>query len=194
MRRFLAFTLPALALGVGLGFAPAAAQPGETGPRGGWQQPGDDILAVLHAPELPIVWTAPGGAHLLLADPVVYPSLAELAAPMHKLAGIRVNPKLNAVHGWHGGTGPRLMAVEGGESVALELPVGAEVHSVDWTADGRRFALTVAHDDHLGLWVSRAMWSAPERTSSASTCPVRTCPASTSGPRIWPTPTCRAPT
>lgn len=153
MRRFLAFTLPAIVLGAFLGIAPAAAQQGETGPRGGWQQPGDDILAVLHAPELPWVWTAPGGEHLLLADPVVYPSLAELAAPMHKLAGIRVNPKLNAVHGRHGGTAPRLVAVAGGESVDLALPAGAEVHSVDWTVDGRRFALTVAHDDHLGLWV-----------------------------------------
>ncbi|NIP82613.1 MAG: S9 family peptidase, partial [Gemmatimonadetes bacterium] len=35
----------------------------------------------------------------------------------------------------------------------LGVPEGAEVHDVEWTVDGERFALTVAHDDHLGLWV-----------------------------------------
>jgi dipeptidyl aminopeptidase/acylaminoacyl peptidase len=174
MRRFLVPTIAALALGAWLPLASAvpevppapgaavvaepstgvvAAQPGDAGPRGGWQKPADDILAVLHAPQLPLAWTAPGGEHLLLADPVAYPPLAELAAPMHKLAGTRVNPRLNAEHGRHGGTSPRLVAVAGGGPIELALPAGAEVHSVDWTADGRRFALTVAADDHLGLWV-----------------------------------------
>jgi hypothetical protein len=49
----------------------------------GWQTPPEEVMEVLHAPELPWVWTAPSGQHLLLADPVTYPPLAELAAPMH---------------------------------------------------------------------------------------------------------------
>jgi len=47
----------------------------------GWQTPPEEILEVLHAPQLPRVWTSPTGEHLLLADPVLYPPLAELAAP-----------------------------------------------------------------------------------------------------------------
>jgi dipeptidyl aminopeptidase/acylaminoacyl peptidase len=119
----------------------------------GWQQPPREVLEVLHAPSLPRVWVSPTGEHLLLADPVIYPPLSELAAPMHKLAGIRVNPVVNKVHGRHGGTSPRLVAVEGGAVTPLELPQEAEVHDVAWTADGRRFALTVEHPDHMGLWV-----------------------------------------
>jgi dipeptidyl aminopeptidase/acylaminoacyl peptidase len=119
----------------------------------GWQSPPDDILEVLHAPQLPYVWTAPTGEYLLLADPVLYPPLAELAAPMHKLAGIRVNPAVNAIHGQHGGTSPRLVQVEGGAETPLALPKGAEVDEVYWTADGQRFALIVMHSDHMGLWV-----------------------------------------
>ena len=65
----------------------------------GWHSPPEEILEVLHAPRLPWVWTSPSGEHLFLADPVTYPPLAELAAPMHKLAGIRVNPAVNGVHG-----------------------------------------------------------------------------------------------
>ena len=39
---------------------------------------------------IPMVWTSPPGDHLLLADPVSYPPLAELAARKHELAGMRV--------------------------------------------------------------------------------------------------------
>jgi dipeptidyl aminopeptidase/acylaminoacyl peptidase len=84
---------------------------------------------------------------------MLYPPLAELAAPMHKLAGIRVNPAINGIHGRHGGTSPRLVRVEDGATTPLDLPANSEVHGVGWTVDGQRFALTVGHADHIGLWV-----------------------------------------
>ena len=118
-----------------------------------WQSPPEDLLEVLHAPQLPWVWTAPTGEYLFLADPMLYPPLAELAAPMHKLAGIRVNPAINGHHGDHGGTSPRLVRVENGATTPLDLPTNSEVHGVNWTVDGQRFALTVAHADHIGLWI-----------------------------------------
>ncbi|MHC4707712.1 MAG: S9 family peptidase, partial [Planctomycetota bacterium] len=118
-----------------------------------WQSPPEELLEVLHAPQLPWVWTAPTGEYLFLADPVLYPPLAELAAPMLKLAGIRVNPAINDRHGRHGGTSPRLVRVEDGATTPLDLPTDAEVHDVEWTVDGQRFALTVRHADHIGLWI-----------------------------------------
>jgi dipeptidyl aminopeptidase/acylaminoacyl peptidase len=119
----------------------------------GWQSPPQDLLKVLYAPQLPWVWTSTTGEYLLLADPVLYPPLAELAAPMHKLAGIRVNPATNGYHGDHGGTSPRLVRIKDGAAVKpLNLPADAEVHDVKWTVDGQRFALTVGHADHIGLW------------------------------------------
>jgi dipeptidyl aminopeptidase/acylaminoacyl peptidase len=119
----------------------------------GWQSPPADVMEVLYAPQLPRVWTAPTGEYMLLADPVLYPPLAELAGPMHKLAGMRVNPATNGYHGQHGGTSPRLVKVDGGATIPLELPADAEVMGVEWTADGQRFALTVQFADHTGLWV-----------------------------------------
>jgi dipeptidyl aminopeptidase/acylaminoacyl peptidase len=122
-------------------------------PTSGWQTPPAEVMQVLHAPRLPTVWSSPTGGHLLLADPVLYPTLAELAAPMHVLAGIRVDPVVGTIHGRHGATSPRLVTVEGGDETALPLPEDAEIHEVSWTADGRRFALIVRHADHMGLWV-----------------------------------------
>ncbi len=96
----------------------------------GWQTPAEDIMKVLHAPQLPWVWTSPTGEYLGLVDPVLYPPLAELAAPMHKLAGMRVNPATNGYHGRHGGTSPRLVRVEDGTTTSLALPENAEIHDV----------------------------------------------------------------
>lgn len=118
-----------------------------------WQSPPTGWLNVLHAPQLPWVATSPTGQYLFLADWVLYPPLAELAAPMHKLAGLRVNPVINGHYGRHGFKSPRLVQVEGGASTPLDLPADAEVYSVRWTADGQRFALAVSHVDHIGLWV-----------------------------------------
>jgi len=119
----------------------------------GWQTPPEDILKVLNAPQLPSVWTSPTGENLLLADPILYPTLAELAAPMHKLAGMRVNPAINGEHGKHGYTSPRIVNVENGATADLKIPEDAEVLGVAWTVDGQKFALTAAHSDHIGLWI-----------------------------------------
>jgi len=121
--------------------------------RTGWRKPPEEVMEVLHAPQLPTVWTAPTGEHLLLADPVLYPPLTEMAGPMHVLAGMRVDPTTNAIHGRHGATSPRLVTVEGGAETPLDLPKDVEVHAVSWTVDGQRFALTTRHADHMGLWV-----------------------------------------
>jgi dipeptidyl aminopeptidase/acylaminoacyl peptidase len=142
------FTVPVSVMAVGAGASGDSLQPVT-----GWQSPPEDWLKVLYAPQLPWVWTSPTGEYLLLADPILYPPLAELAAPMHKLAGMRVNPATNGYHGRHGGTSPRLIRVKDGITTALDLPPEAEVHDVEWTVDGQRFALTVGLADHFGLWV-----------------------------------------
>ena len=137
-----------LSWGTGAVASEEDAQPGTQ-----WRSPDEDILQVLHAPRLPRVWTAPGGDYLLLADPVEYPSLEKIASTMHKLAGIRVDPELNYYHGRSGYTSPRILKIESGEVVPLDLPEGAEVFSVDFTADGSGFALSAGQSDHVGLWI-----------------------------------------
>lgn len=121
-------------------------------PANRWQSPPEDWQKVLHAPQYFDVLPAPDGRHLLLGDPVLYPTLAELAAPMHKLAGMRVNPANNGIQDQRGDAALRLVRVDDGVTTPLELPKGAELLDVEWTADGRRFALTVGLGDRIGLW------------------------------------------
>ncbi|MEL7067878.1 MAG: prolyl oligopeptidase family serine peptidase [Cyanobacteria bacterium J06581_3] len=118
-----------------------------------WQSPPQEFLSVLHAPQLPWVSDSPTGKHLFLADPVVYPPLAELAAPMHKLAGMRVNPANNGYYGSYGATSPRIVRVADGTEAALNLPETAAVTGVRWTAAGDRLAIIVSQPAHISLWV-----------------------------------------
>jgi len=108
---------------------------------------------VLHAAELPWVFASPTGEHLLLADHESYPPLAELAADKHRLAGMVVDPTTNGFHNQRGMSSLRVVSSRGGETTPIELPADLEVLEIDWAADGKRFALAVEHDDHIGLWV-----------------------------------------
>jgi len=122
-------------------------------PAEGWQSPPEDILKILHAPHYYWSSLAPRGRHIFLGDYVLYPLLADLAAPMHKLAGTRVNPAANSRHSSFGVVSPRLVRVKDGKVRKLNLPEGAGILSVEWTACGKRFAVTVELDDHVGLWI-----------------------------------------
>jgi len=118
-----------------------------------WKSPDEDIMKILHAPQLPRTSISPTRTHLMLSDPIIYPSLSELAGPMLKLAGTRVNPKNNYYHGSHGGTSPRIITIKNGETVKLNIPEHAEVMSTYWTVDGQRFAMSVGFEDRIELWM-----------------------------------------
>ena len=117
-----------------------------------WKSPDEDILKILHAPQLPRISISPKRTHMLLSDPIIYPTLSELAEPMLKLAGTRVNPKNNYYHGRHGGTSPRVLTIKGGKTVNLNIPENAEVLSTYWTVDGKDFAMAVGFEDRIELW------------------------------------------
>ncbi len=118
-----------------------------------WQSPEEDILNILHAPQIPWTSTSPSRTHMMLTDHVLYPTLSELAGPMLKLAGTRVNPQNNYYHGRHGGTSPKVLTISNGKIVDVNIPDGAEVLSTYWTVDGQRFALSVGFVDRVELWL-----------------------------------------
>jgi dipeptidyl aminopeptidase/acylaminoacyl peptidase len=118
-----------------------------------WKSPPEEIMKVLYAPRLPVTTTSPTGEYMLLFDPLLYPALSDLSAPMHKLAGMRVNPLTNGYQGEMGIVKPRLLRVEDGTTIPLEFPEELEVFSVSWNADGQKFAMTVRYPDYIGLWV-----------------------------------------
>jgi dipeptidyl aminopeptidase/acylaminoacyl peptidase len=121
-----------------------------------WQKPPKEVLDVLLAPQLPDAFLDPTHATYLLATPIAYPSIADLAQPMHKLAGTRVverNRSLYAADYW---SAFDLVRVADGSVMHVALPAGAKADAPDWSADGKRFAFPIVTPDAVELWVGAA--------------------------------------
>ena len=94
----------------------------------GYQKPPRNVLDVLDAPATPTLSLSPTRDHLLLVQGVRYPSIADVAEPMLRLAGLRINPQTNGPH-----RPPRV--------------VGLTLQTI---ADGKRRPVEVPKDAHLG--------------------------------------------
>src|SRR5262249_23591895 len=63
-----------------------------------YQQPGKEILDILNAPALPTLAVNPSRTYATLSQSERYPSIAEVSAPMLRLAGVRIDPRTNGLH------------------------------------------------------------------------------------------------
>ncbi|HEY1381537.1 MAG TPA: prolyl oligopeptidase family serine peptidase, partial [Gemmataceae bacterium] len=99
------------------------------------------------------VVVTPAREHLLLVQGVRYPSVGELAAPMLRLAGLRINPQTNGPHLPPRVVGITVQAIADGTQKAVTLPAGGHFGMPDLSADGRSFALTNTTEHGIELWV-----------------------------------------
>lgn len=118
-----------------------------------WHRAPAPLAAAFSAPDLPRVSANPVGDRLLVLEPVSYPSIADLAAPMAQLAGTRVDLATGGPHGAAGYAGVAIQALNG-DTVTVVLPDGLRVLAAGWSPDGRRLALEVRYPDHIGLWLA----------------------------------------
>ena len=154
MRRIANFSLPACvaawqvaAAGMLIfGCAPLVAQQA-------YQKPPAAIRDALSAPQTPQASISPSRDVVLLASPVLYPPIAELAQPMLRLAGLRINPLNNGLH-----NPPRfvhfvLKRVADGQATNVALPPGEFFSMPVWSPDGRHFLFTQSSRNAVQLWI-----------------------------------------
>jgi dipeptidyl aminopeptidase/acylaminoacyl peptidase len=146
--RLLSRAMPAFVLLAVLA-GPALAQDGRT-----YQQPPAPIADILDTRPTPTPSLSPDRSTLALFDRASLPPIAELAEPMLRLAGYRINPRnngqANSRVAWL--TGLSFQPVEGGEARAVSLPANARFVSPGWSPDGRSVALLMDAPTGLELW------------------------------------------
>jgi dipeptidyl aminopeptidase/acylaminoacyl peptidase len=118
-----------------------------------YQKPAADILAVLYAPGTPAASISPAGDSMLLLEELRYPSIAEVGAPMLRLAALRINPKTNGPHLARSYVKFVLVHLADGRSVPLALLPNAKAGQPEWSPDGTRFAFTNTTPSGIELWV-----------------------------------------
>ncbi|MFM8270878.1 MAG: prolyl oligopeptidase family serine peptidase [Gemmata sp.] len=119
----------------------------------GYQKPPQAVVDILDAPAPPALSVSPTGENVLLVQSARYPSVEEVAAPMLRLAGLRVNPRSNGPARPPRVTGLSLVPVSGGEAKVVALPEKGKVGFPMWSPDGKRFALLNTTDAGIELWV-----------------------------------------
>lgn len=129
---------------------------------------------MLRAPPPPQPYASPTRDTILLVSWVQYPSIAQVAEPFLKLAGVRVEPETRRKHDTPGGNGvapcaqtASLVEVATGRETKVSLPAGGCADAPTWAADGKRFAFRNTTSDAVQLWLGDAATGATNRVGDA---------------------------
>jgi len=134
----------------------------------GYNEPPKNILDVMRAPLPPVPRVSPTHDSILLVSWQEYPSIARVATPFLRLAGVRVEPKNHSKHDTPGGygitpcaTGFELVHIDAaaqnhGAQIHIALPSGACPGDPIWAADGKRFAFANIASESVELWIGDA--------------------------------------
>lgn len=122
----------------------------------GYKKPPKEVLDVLNAPATPTASLNPSRDTVLLLTANRYPPLADLAQPMLRLAGRRINPASNSPHRAPYSVAMSLKKIADGSEIKIALPAGAKVSGVDWSDDGKHFAFLNTTANKVELWIGDA--------------------------------------
>jgi dipeptidyl aminopeptidase/acylaminoacyl peptidase len=119
----------------------------------GYKKPPKDILDILNAPVIPSTSISPAKDKIAILEPVLYPPIADLAEPMLRIAGLRINPKTNGDHRQRYFTGVKFKNIADGKELTVKLPADAKIISPNWSADGKYIAAGNVTDRGVELWI-----------------------------------------
>ena len=136
---------------VALSLLPCLATAGDS-----YQKPPKEVLEVLHAPSLPQSYLDPTRATMILATPIKFPSIADLAQPWHRLAGTRVVARNRSHYAAGYFSAFDLLRVADGAVIHVALPDAAQADDPEWSADGQHYAFAIVTPDALELWIGEA--------------------------------------
>ncbi|HEX7607038.1 MAG TPA: prolyl oligopeptidase family serine peptidase, partial [Usitatibacter sp.] len=159
------------ALSTCVAFTSALAQaPSATDASSRYSQPPKEILEVMRSPSPPTAMVSPRRDMILLVSLQDYPSIARVATPYLRLAGVRVETGNHSRHDTPGGYGITpcarsldLVRVADGAQTHVDLPAQSCATHPRWSADGERFAFENIGAESVDLWVGDAKTGVAQR-------------------------------
>ena len=118
-----------------------------------YKKPPQAVLDVLNATLSPAASISPTREYMLLADRVAYPPVADLAQPMLRLAGLRINPNTNGPHRGTYYVGLTLKRIADGTDTRIPLSANSKISLPRWSPDGKSFAFTNTIPNGIELWI-----------------------------------------
>jgi dipeptidyl aminopeptidase/acylaminoacyl peptidase len=140
----------------------------------GYNLPPKNILDVMQAPLPPVPVLNPAHDKALLIVHEIYPSIARVATPYLRLAGVRVEPKNHSKHDTPGGYGITgcdnsfdVVTIPAGTLTHVALPHLACPQDPLWSGDSNTFAFTNLAEDSVELWIGDAKTGAVHQVPNA---------------------------
>ena len=122
----------------------------------GYQKPPQAVMDILNSPTTPTLTLNPTNTYAVQGAPVRYPPIAELAMPMRRLAGIRINPVTNGLHNATFNSSLILRKIPEGTEIRIALPPNPKLSTARWSPDGKHFAFTNSTDKGIDIWIGEA--------------------------------------
>lgn len=132
----------------------------------GYRTPPAALAELVDAPASPLVMVTPGGSSLLVVERPSLPKIDELAAPELRLAGLRINPRIDGRSRTRSGSGLVIVGIDDGDQRRISgLPVSPRIERIRFSPDGRWLAFTHTTDSRIELWVANLESAAARRLS-----------------------------
>ena len=119
----------------------------------GYRKPPPEVQQVLDAPPTPLVSLSPDRRWMMLVQPASYPGIADLAAPMLRLAGLRINPQTNGPHRPPKYERIQIQPFPTGDLRDITLPERPYLGFPIWSPNSQRIAVTQTTDSGIELYV-----------------------------------------
>jgi dipeptidyl aminopeptidase/acylaminoacyl peptidase len=119
----------------------------------GYQLPPQAVVDLVDAPPTPSVRFSPDGAWMAMLERSALPALEDVARPMLRLAGLRIDPASDSRYATSFDVGLKLAPVDGGRARTVPLANGARLSGTSWSHTSRHLAYTLATDEGTELWV-----------------------------------------
>jgi len=129
--------------------APSAALPDAAR----YRQPQAAIEDILKAPPLPVTLLSPAKDTLAILVPLRYPPVTDLAKPMLRLAGIRIDAQNNGIHHAPAYASLAFQSIATARTQAVTLPADAHINTLRWSPDGKHVAFANVTASSIDLYV-----------------------------------------
>ena len=130
---------------------------GAQAPTTGYLLPPKEIVDILDAAPPPTVELSPARDVVALLERASMPTIAQLSQPMHRLAGIRINPRTNGPHRAQLQRAITLKSIADGPEKdtvrKVTVPPNPLLSWIGFSPDGKRFAFTQQRDNGIELWI-----------------------------------------
>ncbi len=120
-----------------------------------YKKPSAEVVKMVEAAPTPFVSVSPEKDAMLLVDYNPNPSIATLARPYLKLAGLRIDAVLNARQRITEYTAVQVQWLSDNKQVKIQLPANSRLSGIpQWSPNGQKIAFGLDTDQGVQLWVA----------------------------------------